>query len=262
MSGRQAACVRCALCRGSSAAAALALAQAAPVRPADEGPAPALVLKGHTADLAGAAFSPDGTKVVTASSDHTARIWDAKTGAVLAVLAGPRGRRAQRRVQPRRHAHRHRLARRQRPHLGCRHRRAAASRSSGTADARIRRLQPRRHARRHRLARQAATVWDAKTGEAIADLLGHKGPVMRAAFSPDGSRVVTASTRQDGAHLGRRDGRGDRDARQATSAWCWAPRSAPTAAKVVTAASDKTRAHLGRQDRRAASSRCTGHERA
>ena len=68
-------------------AATGALAQPAGA-PGDEGPAPALVLKGHTADLGGAAWSPDGSKVVTASSDHTARIWDAKTGAVLAVLAG------------------------------------------------------------------------------------------------------------------------------------------------------------------------------
>ncbi len=53
-----------------------------------DGPPPAVVLKGHTADLAGADFSPDGSKVVTASSDHSARIWDTKTGAVIATLGG------------------------------------------------------------------------------------------------------------------------------------------------------------------------------
>jgi WD40 repeat protein len=31
-----------------------------------------------------AAFSPDGTRVVTASDDSTARIWDAATGKLLA----------------------------------------------------------------------------------------------------------------------------------------------------------------------------------
>ena len=41
---------------------------------APEGPSPSVVLKGHEADLAGAEFSPDGSKVVIASSDHTARI--------------------------------------------------------------------------------------------------------------------------------------------------------------------------------------------
>jgi WD40 repeat protein len=33
-------------------------------------------------------FSPDGSRVVTASDDHTARIWDAATGAPMAVLRG------------------------------------------------------------------------------------------------------------------------------------------------------------------------------
>ncbi len=36
----------------------------------------------------GAAFSPDGARVVTGSDDNTARLWDAKTGAALATLAG------------------------------------------------------------------------------------------------------------------------------------------------------------------------------
>ena len=33
--------------------------------------------------MASAAFSPDGTRVVTASYDHTARVWDADTGKLL-----------------------------------------------------------------------------------------------------------------------------------------------------------------------------------
>ena len=53
-----------------------------------EGPPPTVVLRGHAADLAGADFNPDGTKVVTASSDHSARIWDTKAGAVMATLGG------------------------------------------------------------------------------------------------------------------------------------------------------------------------------
>jgi hypothetical protein len=41
--------------------------------------------------LFSAAFSPDGSRIVTASSDQTARVWDAKTGAILATLSGHNG---------------------------------------------------------------------------------------------------------------------------------------------------------------------------
>ncbi len=39
-----------------------------------------LVLRGHRGNVLNAAYSPDGGKIVTASEDHTARIWDARTG--------------------------------------------------------------------------------------------------------------------------------------------------------------------------------------
>jgi WD40 repeat protein len=46
------------------------------------------VLQGHTAPLRAAVFSPDGQRVLTASNDRTARIWDARTGQPVAVLQG------------------------------------------------------------------------------------------------------------------------------------------------------------------------------
>jgi WD40 repeat protein len=46
------------------------------------------VLVGHTDFVNFIAYSPDGTRIVTASKDKTARIWDAATGAPLAVLNG------------------------------------------------------------------------------------------------------------------------------------------------------------------------------
>ena len=45
-------------------------------------------LKGHDEAVCSAAFSPDGKRVVTASEDNTARVWDAETGAELAALKG------------------------------------------------------------------------------------------------------------------------------------------------------------------------------
>ena len=38
--------------------------------------------------MSSAAFSPDGARIVTASWDKTARIWDAATGKEIAVLRG------------------------------------------------------------------------------------------------------------------------------------------------------------------------------
>ena len=45
-------------------------------------------LIGHRDRITSVAFSADGTRVVTASADHDARIWDAGSGALLQVLLG------------------------------------------------------------------------------------------------------------------------------------------------------------------------------
>ncbi|MGO9327280.1 MAG: WD40 repeat domain-containing protein [Steroidobacteraceae bacterium] len=45
-----------------------------------------LLLVGHDATVNSAAFSFDGTRIVTASRDETARIWDAASGRQIAVL--------------------------------------------------------------------------------------------------------------------------------------------------------------------------------
>jgi hypothetical protein len=46
------------------------------------------IFRGHEDGVSSAAFSPDGTPVVTASVDNTARLWDAATGKQIAVLRG------------------------------------------------------------------------------------------------------------------------------------------------------------------------------
>jgi WD40 repeat protein len=62
-------------------------------------------LNGHEGNVLSAAFSPDGKRIVTASADNTARLWDAETGhpiseplkghadAVLSAAFSPDGKR-------------------------------------------------------------------------------------------------------------------------------------------------------------------------
>src|SRR5262249_54598862 len=45
-------------------------------------------LGGHDRSLYSAAFSPDGSRIVTASADNTARIWDTASAKEIAVLRG------------------------------------------------------------------------------------------------------------------------------------------------------------------------------
>jgi len=56
-----------------------ALAAAAPERAS-------LTLAGHPAPILGFAFSPDGTRLATASADGTAKVWDAVSGQSLLTL--------------------------------------------------------------------------------------------------------------------------------------------------------------------------------
>ena len=68
-------------------------------------PAPGLrTLAGHTDFVRGCAFSPDGSRIVSASVDKTLRVWDAATGAELATLAGHAGSVNELCLQPRRAA--------------------------------------------------------------------------------------------------------------------------------------------------------------
>lgn len=57
----------------------------------EKAPMPAFVratCKGHTAELASVAFSPDGKQLATASFDRTVRLWESATGKPVRSLAG------------------------------------------------------------------------------------------------------------------------------------------------------------------------------
>ncbi len=50
-----------------------------------------LTLAGHSDQVQGVAYSPDGTRLATASQDGTAKVWDSRTGQELLTLAGHPG---------------------------------------------------------------------------------------------------------------------------------------------------------------------------
>jgi WD40 repeat protein len=105
----------------------------------------------HRGPVAMAAFSPDGTRIVTASADRTAQIWDATSGEPVGA--------------PLQHQ---------------------ASVLSAVFSPDGRRVVTAS-------VDKTARVWDAASGTPVSALLQHQDAVIVAAFSPDGARVVTAS---------------------------------------------------------------------
>jgi WD40 repeat protein len=145
-------------------------------------------------EVHGVAFSPDGTRLVTASSDHTARIWDAASGArlaelshdgaILTVACGPDGDliatggydKAARIWQAASGQSVHLLR-----HGGLVQKVAFSPDGATVATA---------------SADKTARIWDVGTGEQQAEFR-HDGGVRSVAFSPDGRWLATGSADQN-----------------------------------------------------------------
>ncbi len=150
-----------------------------------------IVLNGHKGLLWGASFAPDGRRIVTASEDKTARVWDAENGDQLATLRGhtegvrvasfsPDGRQVIT-------ASTDKTARLWNAETG---QQSAALEHDGV----VRSAAFSSDGRRVVTASDdnTARVWDVQTRKPI-DLTGHTARVRNAAFSPNGQYVLTAS---------------------------------------------------------------------
>ena len=76
-------------------------------------------LIGHTAEVVGIAFSPDGRRIATASFDRTIKLWDTATGREVFTLRGHTAGLLVAGLQPRRPPDRFRRHRLHGPRLGC-----------------------------------------------------------------------------------------------------------------------------------------------
>jgi eukaryotic-like serine/threonine-protein kinase len=198
-----------------------------------------VVLSGHGDIVLSGTYSPDGTRIVTASSDKTARIWDARTGAQLAVLSGHAGSVYNAAYSP------------EGTHIVT----ASTDKTARIWDARtgVQLAVLSGHGDDVNSAvyssdgtrivtassDETARIWDARTGAQLVVLSGHGDTVYSAAFSPDGTHIVTASDdktarvwdARTGAQLAVLSGHGDRVDFADYS---------PDGTRIVSASSDKT----------------------
>ncbi len=202
-------------------------------------PIPTAVLRGHTDSVRNAVFSPDSSRVLTASIDGTARIWNGDGTGEPIVLSG----------------HTNEVTRAVFSPDGSRVLTASDDdtariwNSDGTGEpivlsghrGDVNRAVFSPDGSRVLTASDddTARIWNGDgTGEPIV-LSGHRGDVNRAVFSPDGSRVLTAS--DDGtARIWNIEGSGEPIVLSGHTDWVRSAVFSPDGSRVLTASDDGT----------------------
>jgi energy-coupling factor transporter ATP-binding protein EcfA2 len=195
-------------------------------------------LTGHRGGVLSAAFSPDGNRVVTASDDHTAFLWDPKTGLLTGELVGhvdqvysaafsPSGKHVVT-------ASRDKTARIWDAETGdliarLRHPAAVLSAAFSPDGSRI-----VTGSTDHKLR-----LWEVRSRKLIKVLPGHLGSVWSAAFSPRGTLIVSAS-KDDTARLWNAITGVQVAVLGGHSGAVWAAAFSSDGTRVVTASSDNT----------------------
>jgi WD40 repeat protein len=237
------------------------------------------VLSGHTRAVSGAAFSPDGTRILTWSDDNTARVFAAQTRQELAVLKTHEGPVRSAAFSPDGSliatASTDKTARvfdaatgRERTVLKG-HQAAVRSVAfnsdatlvvTGSEDGTVRIWSTADGQRKLQFqvgdkvnmavfspdgafiltaAGRGAQIWDAASGKYVASLWMHRGEVFAAAFSPDGSQIATSSFDKT---VRLWDAKTFREIAVVTGhqASVWSATFSPEGGRIVTASYDKT----------------------
>jgi WD40 repeat protein/class 3 adenylate cyclase len=151
------------------------------------------ILGGEDGAAGNPRFSPDGRRIVTASTDQNARVWDADSGKLVATLAGHTGLVTTAVFSPDGSrivtASNDGTARVWDPASG----KPLATLMGHDGNVREARFNPDGSRIVTASDDKTARIWDATSGKLLVTLTGHTDEVLGAQFSPDGKRVLTAS---------------------------------------------------------------------